>query len=655
MKLSYLTVLAALLSTSASASAQPADLAAKFGALEGVFDAALSPDGTKISFIGPVQGQATALYVFDTVAGGAPKRILTSSGDPEIVAGCDWVANDRLVCQVGGYSAYGTDIIGFNNVIAVDADGSNVKLLSKRQGTNALYGDLRGGGLIDFVPGEDGIVLMMRAYVPEAKIGSLVKSDLEGMGVDRIDTRTLETKRVEQPKRDAVEYISDGKGKVRVVGYVESNAAGYATGKINYRYRAIGSNSWNTLSELDYLHDAGFNPYAVDPTKNVAYGFEKVDSRQALVEVALDGSMAKRILLARPDVDVDGLIRIGKSRRVVGASYATERREAVYFDPAIKALAATLAKALPQTPLIQFVDSSEDETKLLLWAGSDTNPGQYYLFDRTAKKLSPVIPSRGELVGLAMGSVEPINYEASDNIKVPGYLTLPPGSSGKNLPAIVMPHGGPSARDEWGFDWLAQYYVSRGFAVLQPNYRGSSGYGDAWYQDNGFQSWRTAINDVTDAGRWMVQQGIADPSKLFIVGWSYGGYAALQSAVVDPGLFKAVVAIAPVTDLASFTRDDRNSYNYRVRQAFIGSGPHIKEGSPAQNAEAIQVPVLMFHGDLDRNVSIDQSRLMAERLKAAGKRYELIEYPKLEHGLRDSRVRAQVLQKSSDFLLAAVK
>src|SRR6185436_15935099 len=238
--------------------------------------------------------------------------------------------------------------------------------------------------------------------------------------------------------------------------------------------------------------------------------------------------------------------------------------------------------------LIQFVDSNLDETKLLIQAGSDTDPGRYYVYDKQAKNLAEIMLSRPDLEGMTLAPVKPVTYRAADGTQVPAYLTLPPGSGGKNIPAIVIPHGGPSARDEWGFDWFAQFFAVRGYAVLQPNYRGSSGYGDSWYQRNGFRSWRTAIGDVNDAGRWLVSQGIADPSKLAIVGWSYGGYAALQSNVLDPDLFKAVVAVAPVTDLSLLKEDSSGWSNYRITRDFIGSGPHISEGSPAQNAGKFQ-------------------------------------------------------------------
>jgi dipeptidyl aminopeptidase/acylaminoacyl peptidase len=262
---------------------------------------------------------------------------------------------------------------------------------------------------------------------------------------------------------------------------------------------------------------------------------------------------------------------------------------------------------------------------------------------------------RSALEGIKLAKVKPITYPAADGTAVPGYLTLPPGiDSPKGLPAIVLPHGGPSARDEWGFDWLAQYYASRGYAVLQPNFRGSAGYGDAWLKENGFKSWRTAIGDVLDAGHWLVAQGIADPAKLCVLGWSYGGYAALQSAVVEPGFFKAVVAIAPVTDLEELKEEWHHWSNFYLTRVEIGDGPHVREGSPARNADKIKVPVLMFQGTLDRNVSVKQSRLMDARLENTGVKHELVLFEGLDHYLEDSNARAEMLRKSNEFMQAAI-
>jgi dipeptidyl aminopeptidase/acylaminoacyl peptidase len=299
---------------------------------------------------------------------------------------------------------------------------------------------------------------------------------------------------------------------------------------------------------------------------------------------------------------------------------------------------------------VSFVDASADESKLLLWAGSDVDPGRFFLFDKTTKSLTEVLPVRPELAKTQLAAVKPVNFPAADGTMIPGYLTLPPGSDGKNLPVIVMPHGGPDARDEWQFFWLPQYFANRGYAVLQPNYRGSTGYGTNWFQKNGFQSWRTAIGDVDDGGRWLLKEGIAAPGKIAIVGWSYGGYAALQSAVLDPGLYKAVVAIAPVTDLQTMLDREEGFSDYKLLEAQIGKGPHVVEGSPARNADRIKVPVLMFQGDLDMNVAIEQSRIMESRLKAAGGSVERIEYKGLDHQLDDDKVRAEMLDRIDTFL-----
>jgi len=201
---------------------------------------------------------------------------------------------------------------------------------------------------------------------------------------------------------------------------------------------------------------------------------------------------------------------------------------------------------------------------------------------------------------------------------------------------------------------LTGWRNSSPIAVLQPNFRGSTGYGDAWFRDNGFKSWRIAIGDINDGGRWLVKQGIADPAKLGIVGWSYGGYAALQSSVLDPALFKAIVAIAPVTDLETLRSEAYNFTNFPLVDAFIGRGPHVREGSPALNAQRITAPVMLFHGTEDMNVGIGESRLMAGRLKDAGRAVELVEFKKLDHQLDDSAARATMLAKSDAFLRNAL-
>jgi len=631
------------------------DAAAAFGARESAMDLSLSPDGKSVAYVAPAAGQGAVVFSLSLDKGAKPKQVLFADGRPDRIRGCSWVANDRLVCLsygVGKNPRYVGGLVRFTRYFAVNADGTNLKLLSTEPSIYSRGVPFYGGDIIDWLPDENGSVLMVRDYVPDAHTGSRFGSREWGLGVDRIDTRTLDVSHVLRPDPTAAAYITDGRGAIRIRGSRETQSQLY-TAIIHYSYRPQNSQEWKPLGDYNVLTGQGFLPLAVDHDLNIAYGLKKKDGRYALYTVDLNG-LHEELVYARPDVDIGGLIRFGREQRVVGASYTTDSRQAEFLSADIKQLLAALSRAISGAPL-QIIDSSTDQNTMLIFSGRDSDPGVYYIFDRKQRHLETFLVKRDELEGVKLASVQPILYPAEDGVMVPGYLTLPPGrEDAKGLPAIVLPHGGPSARDEWGFDWLSQFFANRGFAVLQPNFRGSAGYGDAWFQKNGFQSWRTAIGDVLAAGHWLVSQGIADPSKLAIVGWSYGGYAALQSAVVEPSTFKAVIAIAPVTDLAALREQARRSLDYSVQSDFIGDGPHIHAGSPIEHADAIKVPVLMFQGTLDFNVDVSQSERMAERLKQVGGRCELVTFDGLDHYLDDASARTQMLRKSDAFLRQAL-
>src|SRR3984957_1231735 len=642
--------------------AEPAfDAAKAFGARPRVEYVSLSPDGTSVAYVSPTTGQGSVVYVQSLAKGAslASKPILGASGKPERLGGCDWVSNQRLVCVVYGVVASDAllEPVAVSRLIAVNTDGTKMQLLSTRDSFFTRGMQLSGGNVIDWLPDEDGAVLMTRVYLPDDHTGSHIGLSKHGIAVDRIDTQTLAVQTIEQPRDDAVAYISDGRGTVRIVGVRSRHGSlgEYDSGNIAYYYRKTDSRDWLPMGEIVGEEHNGFRPVAVDRDANLVYGYKKLDGRLALYTVALDGSLKEELVYARPDVDVGGLSRIGRRHRVVGVSYSDDFSHYHFLDPDFEKLLASLTKALPGQPSLRVTDSSMDESKLLIRAGSDNDPGVYYLFDKKLRQLETLLAAREDLEGIKLASVKPIHYQAADGTSIPGYLTLPPGiGSAKDLPAIVMPHGGPSARYYWGFDWLAQFYASRGYAVLQPNFRGSTGYGDDFFKQNGFRSWPTAIGDVLDAGKWLVAQGIASPDKIAVVGWSYGGYAALQSAVLDPSGFKAVIAIAPVTDLAELKEAHRKWSDFLVVGREIGEGPHVREGSPALNAAKIKVPVLLFHGEMDRNVPIRQSKEMADRLAAAGVPHELVTWPDLDHQLDDSAARAEMLRKSDAFLRRAL-
>jgi dipeptidyl aminopeptidase/acylaminoacyl peptidase len=649
------TILSSVLVTVSLAFSQPAlaqqataeELAARFGARPTVLDISLSPSGAKIAYISSDNATTEVLYVID-LDGAAEPRSLLSLGEPNSeLTRCDWANDIWLVCDVVGITRINGDIpIYFSRLISVGTDGTEPKLVTATRTTRAVGIQQDGGSVLALdVEGEDNRILITRDFLVDTSTGSRLGNAEEGLGVEMVDVTRNRRTTVEDPDEFATRYIADENGEVRLKVRHPRDSAGMLTGVVQYWYRTADSSRWNRFEgQL-----AGFTPIAVSAAENVAYGFQTQDGYDALYRVSLDGGASSEVVLARSDVDVDGLMRIGRQRRVVGVTYATEKRQVAYLDEDLENLAERLQAALPGTPLISIADASADERTLLIVASSDVDPGMTYLLERDSNALSPLLPLRDAVAELQMAPMRSVTFPASDGTSIPGYLTLPLESEGP-IPAIVMPHGGPGARDYWGFDWMVQFLAARGYAVLQPNFRGSTGYGEAWFGRNGFQQWQTAVDDVNDAGRWLVAEGIADPARLAVVGWSYGGYAALQSQVVDPELYRAVVAIAPVTDLELVVEEARDYTNYQVVRAFVGEGPHVDEGSPANHADRFRAPVLLFHGTEDMNVGFHQSRLMRDRLEAAGADVRLVEYQGFDHYLDHGQVRGNMLLTIDTFL-----
>ena len=606
-----------------------ADLAVKFGAREAFDGVRLSPDGTKISYLNPIARKGNALIVVD-IATGDMKPVLSSGSSDQQLAACDWVKTDRLACSVRLNARKAGYVVSRGTIVAVDADGSNIREI-----------DRCSGEVLDKLPDHPDDVLLSPGCVNS---------------VVRLNVRTGASTHVTGENAVAATYQSDGRGSIRVRGtaLVKDGASGerFIAEKLRYSYRGKSDPAWVPFGVADLKANSRLEVHGFDESGDGIFVLKPLDGRQALYRVSADGGTRETLVFAHPKVDVAGLARIGKYERPIGARYATDYNHIEYFDPALAKLAASIGRVLPGQPEVSILDETWDGTKLLLFVGGDSEPGAYYLYDRTAKKLGKLSSERPALEGEKLSARKPASYPARDGVSVPGYLTLPAGKEAKNLPAIIMPHGGPSSRDTWGFDWLSQYFAQLGYVVLQANYRGSAGYGEAWLKENGFKAWRTSIGDINDGARWLVSQGIADPKRLAIFGWSYGGYAALQANVVEPDLYKATIAVAPVTDLQMLKNDSRYSSSYLLDRAFIGAGPHIVEGSPAKNAAAIKAPVLMFHGALDLNVDIAQSKRMESVLQGAGKPVELVVYPDLQHSLVDSAARADMLLKSAKFLAA---
>ena len=635
---------------SISVSAQTSSTFAPFGARGSVLHMDMSPNGKRVAYLSAGPGRETIAFVADIGSGQAPQIALVSRGDVGDLRWCKFVSNQRLICRFSGVADLAGTLAGYSRLAAVDIDGKNLQMLGQKSSSYDARVRQFDGDILDWMSGENDAVLMSREYVPEINRHSRIARQADGLGVDLLDTRTLEVTKVEGAMKSADGFFTDGKGQVRIKEYQpREGVLNRLAGKIVYHYRLNNTKEWLPFSTWE--DGEGMRPIEVDAESNSAYVLKKLNDHLALYRVKLDGSMAIELVYKNDKVDVDGVVKIRRNSRAIGVTFAEEGQHIEYFDPKYAKLVASLSEALPNFPMIDVLCSSLDEKTLLIRAGSDNDAGRYFAFDAVKMNLHELALTRPSLENFILSSVKPMTYRAKDGTEIPAYLTLPPGKeSARGLPAIVMPHGGPSARDVWGFDWLAQAFAYHGYAVIQPNYRGSAGYGDKWLMQNGFKGWRTSIGDVVDAGLWLVKEGIADPKSLVIVGWSYGGYAALQSSAVAPNLFKAVVAIAPVTDLNMVKQEASDFSNSNLVNEFVGEGAHLIEGSPLQNAAKISAPVLMFHGDLDINVGVQQSQKMNEKLRDLDKKSELVVFKGLAHGLEDSKVRTEMLEKIDAFL-----
>lgn len=281
--------------------------------------------------------------------------------------------------------------------------------------------------------------------------------------------------------------------------------------------------------------------------------------------------------------------------------------------------------------------------------------GAYLLFDLTGNQLT-MVSARYPTIDLAStGEQKYITYAARDGMQIDAYLTVP-RTGGKNLPAIILPHGGPQARDDGGFDWLSQFFASRGYVVLQPQYRGSDGFG-LKFALAGRKQWGLKMqDDLSDGVKYLTSSGIADPAKVCIMGWSYGGYAAMAGATLTPELYKCAIAGAGVSDLEDMLiwSGKYGGGSLRYWRLHIGD-PNadksaIVRASPAKHAAKVTGPMLLIHGELDNVVPIRQSQIMADALKAAGKPYEFVRLADENHNITFASTRIKTLQAMDAFL-----
>lgn len=449
------------------------------------------------------------------------------------------------------------------------------------------------------------------------------------------------------PVRNA-KFTTDNLGVVRFAhgaGPDNNNKLYYRAGN-NSEWRQINDESGDGHREL---------PIGFSADNKIAYmEVEKSEGPNAVAAYDTESGEYKE-LLRDSVVDPYAIIYGLGSRIPVGAKYMQGKPKARFFDEnsVESRLYRSLEEAFPGES-VYITSTTTDGRLALVQTYSDRNPGDFYLFDTASKKASHVVSRRDWVDPEHMGVMRPFEFKARDGVVIRGYVTLPPGSSGKAAPMVVLPHGGPYGEwDAWGFDSHIQMLAKAGYAVLQPNFRGSGGYGRR-FQEMGARQWGgTMQDDLTDATRWAIQSGIADGSRVCIYGGSYGGFAALSGAAKEPGLYRCAIGYVGVYDLPMMhtvgdIQERQSGENYL--ENWVGDPKSLAAVSPTNMADRIKVPVFLAAGGEDKRAPISHSRLMERKLVSAGVSVETLYFETEGHGFYTEAHRREFYEKLLAFL-----
>ncbi len=525
------------------------------------------------------------------------------------------------------------DIATRNVALALSRmDGPN-GALARTEGT---LGKVMGSPMVRTLDGEPALIVPGSGY--------------RGLGLYRIDPLTGSGREVHEQDRTAGGYMLDETGEPRARVRYDGE---------EWELQARQGGFWRTVWRADARIDTpGLAGFGATADEVVLVG--EPDGRP---EGYYSVSLITGEISALPfEGKVIGLIAHPRSRLMIGALIEGENERTLwqFTDPVAERVWRSVEAAYPNSR-VSLRAWSSDMRQIIAYTQGEGDSGTYQLIDLDRRSAEIVGEAYPDIQGDRVGRVMPVRYPAADGMTIPGYLTLPPGvTDPRNLPLVVLPHGGPAARDSLGFDWWAQGLASRGYAVLQPNFRGSDGLGKA-HLEAGYGEWgRKMQTDLSDGVRWLAGQGWIDPARVCIAGASYGGYAAMAGPTLDPGVYRCAVSVARVSDLRAMVQWEadqggrRDSPVVRYWNRFMGADRlgdrDLDQISPAAQAARADAPILLLHGRDDTVVPFEQSRFLAEALRRAGKPYELIELSGEDHWLSRAATRRRMLTETVRFL-----
>jgi dienelactone hydrolase len=629
------TMIAAPLTAGA---AEPPPLAA-YGSLPDIENMALSNDGSRLAAIMTIGGERVVVLMtaeLDTL------RMLRI--EDAKVRGLEWIGNDTVVVQLSHTEVLGPEFtpsqIEFFHAMLLPADpGARQELVFDNPTMlNAIFGSYG-------VRNVDG---RWKLYLSGVERGRGARGYYIGNTAPdlfAIDVATNEFRRVADKGSQGYGYswLLGPDGALAAMMEVEGRSGKWSLKVPGGRNIASGTSKNGDVSLVSLGKDGRTAIYSeLNQEEHVTHWFE----------VPLDGSGAPTEFI-RAD-EVDRLYHDRNTGLLIGMLRNGAGRRPEFFNPEHQRVVNRIYRAFPKFT-VDLMDWTPDFSRILVRTTGNGDSGTWYLVDMTTMHAAAVGYERKALGPDVVGPVSTVSYKAGDGLDVSGILTLPPGREARNLPLVVLPHGGPHASDEAGFDWWSQAFASRGYAVFQPNFRGSTDRDEAFMRA-GFGQWGKAMQtDISDGVAELARQGVVDPKRACIVGASYGGYAALAGVTLQHGLYKCAVAVAPVADLGTLFNDEGGTTNRSgmLRRSLLEElGPRsgFDAVSPRHFAAQADAPILLIHGKDDTVVPFDQSDNMAAALKDAGKPYKLVVMREEDHWLSRPATRLQMLQEAVAFV-----
>lgn len=605
-------------------------------------DIELSPDGTHLLALKNFGGD-TVVMVIELATG---KTFYSTKTDNKEFKfnWVSWANNDRILMSLRFDSRAPNGVkYSQTRLLATDAKKPGKMITLVKPDEDALYNHVS--------QYQDNVI----SYLPDDPDHILISVDREmahHQTVYKANVYTGRLKRVKKHSGSVRSWYADRQGNVRIGEHYDDKKR-----KVTYKILDQATDKWVVAWEYVVFDEPSIYIAGFGSNPNELYIFADHEGRKALFKTDLSQpGFPRELVLSDERYDVSGrLIYSRAHKEVVGLYYNDGSSRSVFWNKEFQGFQGGLDKALPDTTNY-IVNMSDDARKYVLYTTNATNPGTYLYGDRDAKTLSPLAAAYPELTEEVLIEKESRHYKARDGLELEGFLSLPKTFANKPTATIILPHGGPMSEDGKSFDMFSTFMANRGYVVFQPNFRGSSGYGHDFMMQAVGGMGLEMQDDLEDAVKYLIDEKIADPKKVCIVGASYGGYAALMGATKTPDLFQCAISFAGMSDLVKMSNNFRYFTNKNTaRKQFGEDKKQLKETSPVRMAEKVKIPILLIHGDDDVVVPVEQSRVMARALKKHGKPHEYIELEEGTHYLDYLPHRQQTFEAMEKFLQTHLK